>query len=85
MQETTSERIVLGVMAGIFAAVGALLWLVVDYLWWEMLPIQASSVGHFLQKTWFIPPAFGIATFAIGLWRGSEAFSFAKSIWEDIW
>jgi uncharacterized membrane protein len=85
MKETLAERVLIGVLAAIVAALGALLWLVVDYFWWEFLPIEASTMGGFLQKTWFVSPLVGIVAMAIAMWRGSQAMDFALEVWRDIW
>ena len=78
-REGIPERSAVGVVAGVIA------WLVIDYVWWEVVPIEARTVGEFLAGTWFAPSAAGIAAFAMGLWRGSEALDFAVSIWKSIW
>ena len=85
MKETITEILMIGVMGGIIAAVGAIIWFAVDYLWWKLLPIEASNLGDFLSKTWFVAPSVGIVALRIALWRGTEAIDFAVEVWKDIW
>ena len=83
MKESLGERIGFGILAAIIAGVGVLLTEACDFWFWDMGWVEADSLSDYIQKTWFIPVGFAIAAFCMGIYKGSQALDFAKSMWDD--
>jgi len=86
MKESLTVRILAGVTAGIIAGGAVVAWLALDYLWWQLLPVQAESLGAFVAGLWFVPAAVALIAAAIGVWKGGGAsLDFAVRTCEGIW
>ena len=83
--EPLGERVVLGLIAAVMAGVGAVVVEALDFWFWDIGWVEAESLPAYMQQVWFIPVAVAAVAFTIGLWKGSAAIDFAKSIWTDYW